>query len=79
MTAIKSIREVTLVNFVSGNNVPSACPLCYDSTAGGGQRGRLCGTCLDLLEFGYASFPSYPLARPEDEDAAVSPSAEGKC
>lgn len=39
-----------------------ACLLCHNEThESGGREEYICESCSDILEFGYPSFPSYPL------------------
>ncbi|WP_426453046.1 hypothetical protein ACP26L_13075 [Paenibacillus sp. S-38] len=77
-TMLKTYRRMKAVK-TAGNS--TACPLCGADAARSRRPEELCETCLDLLEFGYASFPAYRLEdnRLKEDFVHMLPSAAGGC
>ncbi|MGF7036708.1 hypothetical protein J2T17_007782 [Paenibacillus mucilaginosus] len=75
---LKAYRRMKAVKTTGG---ALACPLCGAGAAPGGRPEELCGTCVDLLEFGYASFPAYRLEDKQvlEGSIRVLPSTAGGC
>jgi hypothetical protein len=46
-------------------NEKKVCSLCCRNAIPMGGEGEICNDCLDLFEFGYPSFPAYPLNEAE--------------
>jgi acyl-CoA hydrolase len=52
------------------------CALCWNEAADFAGGGSICRTCLDILEFGYPSFPAYKLETASEESRFVR---ESRC
>lgn len=60
------------------NEPRQECSLCHGNGRTLDKTGQICDQCADLLEFGYPSFPAYPLSEKTAEYQEVRLRKNGK-